>query len=217
MKNQKIQLGVPRALVTILILVWAGSGAAESPSLRLKPCDCSEFESESGPGIRLALEMNPEAEGVQQGQPEESDRTFELKSESAAFNASLLGTLIPLPTLILTLPGLIVGPSLGYFRSDLHGRAWLGIGIRTAGVGGVVSSFAICGWDCGPGDDSYNLAWAVFLAGSAITVGSAIYDIATVKASVRKRNTELEQTPLSIAPVYFSESGTVGIGVSLRL
>lgn len=140
------------------------------------------------------------------------------RSPAGAFNRSLLGTLIPLPTLILTVPGIVVGPSLGYFYGGKPGRAWMGIGLRVAGLGGMVSSFAICGWDCGPGDSGYDMAWIVFIAGGGLTVGSAIVDIATVKGAVRKRNEEVGAQPIaSIGPIYLPNAKTVGLGVRIRI
>lgn len=139
------------------------------------------------------------------------------KSPSTAFKYSLWGTIAPLPTLVLTLPAIIVGPSLGYFYGGKPGRAWLGIGLRTAGLGGMVSSFAICGWDCGPGDSGYDIAWVVFLAGGGLTVVSAIVDIASVKRDIRERNEKLStKTQLSAGPMYFPMTKTVGVGISLR-
>jgi hypothetical protein len=136
-------------------------------------------------------------------------------SENQAFHRSLYGTLIPFPTLVLTLPGLIVGPSLGYFYAHMPGRAFTGIGLRSAGLGGVVSSFLICGWDCGPGQDNYNLAWGVFLGSSALVVGSAIYDIATIKRAVRHRNAKMSSAQLTVSPRYFVQSKGVGMQVQI--
>ncbi len=139
------------------------------------------------------------------------------KSPSRAFTYSLVGTLAPLPTLVLTLPAIIVGPSLGYFYGGMPGRAWLGIGLRTAGMGGMVLSFVICGWDCGPGDSGYDIAWATFLAGGGLTVVSAIVDIASVKGAVRRQNEKLkEKSDLAVIPMYFPMTNTVGMGLSLR-
>ncbi len=139
------------------------------------------------------------------------------KSPSTAFKYSLWGTIAPLPTLVLTLPAIIVGPSLGYFYGGMPGRAWLGIGLRTAGLGGMVSSFAICGWDCGPGDSGYDIAWAVFLAGGGLTVVSAIVDIASVKGDIRERNEKLAaKAQLTAGPMYFPMTKTVGVGLALR-
>lgn len=135
----------------------------------------------------------------------------ELKSESRALGYSLVSTLVPTATLILAVPGLIVGPSTGYFYAGMPGRAWAGIGLRVVGVGGMVGSFAICGWDCGPGESAYNVAWAVLLSSAGILVSSAVYDIATVKAAVRKQNTALGGLGDSITPVYFTDSGAFGL------
>jgi hypothetical protein len=177
-------------------------------------CPCTNHKSQFI-GIRYVAQASYLAQAG-------NDRTFDTQpvlpiSEQQAFNRSLYGTLIPLPTLVFTLPGLIAGPSLGYFYGGKPGRAWTGIGLRTAGVGGMVSSFAICGWDCGPGDDSYDLAWAVFIASGALVVGSAVYDIATVKGAVRDRNERLLGDRWEISPRYFSRSRGIGLQVRFAL
>jgi hypothetical protein len=120
-------------------------------------------------------------------------------------------TLVPTATLVLAVPGIIVGPSTGYFFAGMPGRAWTGIGIRIAAIGGMISSFAICGWDCGPGDEAYNIAWAAFLTGAAITVGSAIYDIGTVKKAVRRKNAERMTARGRLVPAYFADSKAFGL------
>lgn len=137
------------------------------------------------------------------------------KSAQRAFRYSLYGTLIPLPTVVLTGPGLIFGPSLGYFNAGLRGRAWTGVSIRAVALGGVISAFAICPWECGPGDDGYTPAWIVFTASSGILVGSAIYDIATVKRAVRRHYAQDQSTAWSVSPAYFVQSKSIGIRVHL--
>ena len=119
----------------------------------LKSCDCPYAEASAGPGLKLRLLLAQTPNHENQNDDSVSQKSGEYKSESAAFKASLWGTLLPLPTIVLTIPGLIGGPSIGYFTSGLKSRAWMGIGIRTVGVGGAISAFAICGWDCGPNCD----------------------------------------------------------------
>lgn len=141
--------------------------------------------------------------------------SFQQKSENAAFNYSLFGTLIPTATLVLAYPGLLIGPSTGYFYAGQGGRAWTGIGVRALATGGMLSAFAICGWDCGKGDDAYDVAWAVFIASGGVFVGSAIYDIATVKGAVRERNHTFKAS-LAVAPIYSPARREVGLRLSLR-
>jgi hypothetical protein len=133
-----------------------------------------------------------------------------LRLARRAQNYSLLGTIIPLPTLFLTYPGLLVGPSLGYFHAGRPGRAWTGIGIRALATGGMISSFAICGWDCGSGDAAYSLAWAVFITSGGVFLGSAIYDIATVKGAVLRQGGAPGKTTWTVSPRYFADARAVG-------
>jgi len=125
-----------------------------------------------------------------------------LKSENKAFNLSLWSTLIPTITIVASPLGLIAGPSMGYFYGGAPGRGWLGIGIRTAGVGGMIVSFA-ASWDCSGSECGTGLAF--FTLGAAITVGSAIYDIATVKSIVRKHNQSLRKTGWMITPKFLAK------------
>jgi hypothetical protein len=140
-----------------------------------------------------------------------------MRLEQTAFKHSLYGTLIPVATLVLAGPGIIVGPSLGYFYADMSGRALTGIGVRMAGMGGVVMSFVICGWDCGPGHNNYNTAWVVFISSLGVTFISAIYDISAVKENVRRHNESLIKKAGLIEPAYFANSGAVGFRIVLRL
>ena len=138
-------------------------------------------------------------------------------SESHAFKSSLWSTLIPLPTVVLTIPGIIVGPSTGYFYGDMKGRAWRGIAIRTVGLGGMISSFAICSWDnCGPGDDNYTTAWLVFASSAGLMVASAVYDIASIKKDIRKKNASMTHTSLSLEPTYFVRMKSAGMILRVR-
>ena len=142
--------------------------------------------------------------------------TPQLKSPSIAFQKSLFGTLVPLPTLIFTLPGIIVGPSLGYFYGDMPGRAWSGIGLRFLGVGGMVSPIFIC-WDCSKGERRYTLSWVLFLAGAGLTVGSTIYDLGDIKSAVRNHNEKLKRRgKISITPTYFTDAKATGLSLTLR-
>ncbi len=137
-------------------------------------------------------------------------------SPSGAQQRSLLYTLIPLPTLILTVPGLIAGPSAGFFYAGMKGRAWSGIGLRTLALGGMFSAFGICGWDCGPGESAYSIAWAVFIGSSALLAGSAIYDIATVKKATIAKNERSANKSVTIYPLYIPRLKALGLLASHR-
>lgn len=117
-----------------------------------------------------------------------------------------------LPTILLTGSGLIIGPSLGYFYAGRPGRAFLGIGFRTAvGFGSLIGAFATCGWDCGPGDGAYDAAWGIIGAGTVLMAGSAIYDIAKVGRAVRAQNLKRDKLKLSVLPEYYPGSKALGL------
>ncbi len=165
---------------------------------------------------KWSLQVSPLATARLEILASADSQQFVLPSPGAAESRSILYTLLPLPTLILSVPALIVGPATGFFYGGLKGRAWKGIGIRTLGLGGMFSAFGICGWDCGPGDSSYDIAWAVFIAGGGIVVVSAIYDMATVRAAVAKRNASLTAPKAEIVPVYLVHSHAAGAKLVLR-
>jgi hypothetical protein len=128
-----------------------------------------------------------------------------------AAKRSLLWTVLPSATLILAPVALVGGPAAGYFYGGLPGRAWTGIGIRTVGLGAMIGAFGVCGWDCSSADGAYNAAWALFIGGSAILLGSAVYDMATVSGAVRKR-TRAEALVLPPSP----SGSPARVGISVR-
>jgi hypothetical protein len=137
----------------------------------------------------------------------------EPKSESTALGWSLWGTLVPLPTLYLTVPGLIVGPSLGYFYAGMSGRALIGIGIRTVAVGGIIAVLGIGLSDNIDSEDEPYIA-ALGFGSILLLVVDVVHDISVVKSHVRKRNAKLQESGWRISPQYFSESQTVGLNIS---
>lgn len=113
---------------------------------------------------------------------------------------------------ILISSGLIIGPSLGYFYAGRPGRAFAGMGLRTAiGFGALIGAFATCGWGCGPGEGAYNAAWGIMALGGAVVVGSAIHDISKVDDAVRAQNQKRENPRLSVIPEYFPGHKAIGL------
>lgn len=183
----------------VVVLLTPRGAAAQAPPI-LQPCPCLLAQAPGGlPAESLALRL---------------DTLPGYVSPDKAFNYSLLGTVLPVATLVAAYPGFLFGPSLGYFHAGQPGRAWTGIGIRALATGGMVSAFVICGWDCGKGDSAYDIAWVVLLASSGTFVGSAIYDIATVKGAVRRQNERLN-VAWSISPRYAANRGEVGLQLRL--
>ena len=150
-------------------------------------------------------------------------------SEATAFQRSLLGTVIPmgagwaialasggddnsavagLAGLSFT-GGLIVGPALGYFHAGKPGRAWAGIGARVLGLGAMVGALAES-WECSGSE--CDPATAVYVAGSILTIGSASYDIASVKGAVRRQNEAAGRMSVSVGPRF--AVGRVGVTVA---
>lgn len=117
---------------------------------------------------------------------------------------------------LLISSGVVLGPSLGYFYAGRPGRAFAGMGIRTAiGFGTLIGAFATCGWNCGPGDGAYNTAWGIIVVGGAVAVGSAIHDISKVDDAVRSENQKRRHPKLAVIPEYFPGSKAVGLRAKL--
>jgi hypothetical protein len=119
------------------------------------------------------------------------------------------------PALLIS-SGIILGPSLGYFYAGRPGRAFAGIGFRTAiGFGALIGAFATCGWDCGEGEEAYDTAWGILIIGGALVAGSAIYDIGKVDNAVRAQNLKHAGPKISVLPDYFPGHKTLGLRAKL--
>jgi hypothetical protein len=115
------------------------------------------------------------------------------------------------PALLIS-SGIIIGPSLGYFYAGKPGRAFAGMGLRTAiGFGALIGAFATCGWGCGPGEGAYDAAWGMMALGGAVVVGSAIHDISNADNAVRAQNQKRQNPRLSVIPEYFPGHKAFGL------
>ena len=156
-------------------------------------------------------------------------------SESGALGRSLWGTIAPIGVgfVLLTASsqggpdpdagigalgalsftgGLLVGPSLGYFYAGQRGRAWRGLGLRVLGFGALIAATG-ASWDCH--GDECRAAAALAVLGSAMTLGSAIYDIASVRGAVRRRNEAAQGVSVRVAPTYSSRRRAAGVSLQL--
>ncbi|HKG94168.1 MAG TPA: hypothetical protein VKA84_19815 [Gemmatimonadaceae bacterium] len=81
--------------------------------------------------------------------------------------------------------GLVAGPAMGYFEGGLPARAGAGMALRTLGtyliVGGVLGPALCEGPSCNPG-----AARSLLVAGSALTLGSAAWDLLRVRGDVAR-------------------------------
>lgn len=188
-------------IVTAVTVLFTQADAGAQYSPKPQPCPC-QLASQLLAQLSDSLDLD-------------NPNSARLKSEKTAFRYSLLSTLIPTATLVFAYPGLLIGPSTGYFYTGEGGRAWTGIGVRLLATGGMASAFVICGWDCGEGDSEYNIAWAVFLASGGAFVGSAIYDIATVERAVRRHNESLN-FEWSAVPTYSARERRLGLRIGMR-
>lgn len=157
----------------------------------------------------------------------------QLPSESAAFGRSLWGTIVPVSVglvigagnegpngnaetgalgFLAFTGGLVVGPSLGYFYAGERGRAWRGLGLRVLGFGALIGA-AAASWGCY--GNECKTAGAVALVGSVMTLGSGVYDIATVRGAVRRRNEHAQGVSINVEPTYSSRQRAAGIALQL--
>ena len=152
-----------------------------------------------------------------------SSSGLKLRSEHNALSASLIGTSCSWGLMLVASAAgayelgavgffaLPVGPSLGYFGAGLQGRAWGGLLLRALGLAGVVGGLALALED----EAGSAAVYAAFFGGAALVVGSTIYDLATVRRAVRKRNERIRGASLNVAPVLSPKSKTVGLSLQL--
>ena len=149
-----------------------------------------------------------------------------MKSEKTALAWSVVGTLAPLavsasyfvthdPSYLhadVAAIGMLVaplGPSLGYFYAGATGRALLGLGIRLAGLAGMIGgSYGLDNYD-----SNETLMEAFIIAGAGLTLASTVIDLAGVKKAVRRHNLKAQSVQMAIAPVVSPRSKTVGFQV----
>lgn len=157
-------------------------------------------------GIVFALFLN-QAPAFGQASAEAHD----LPSGRTATTISAVGTLLSIPLMFLGRDaaalgavGILTGPSIGYFYGGCWGRGLFSTGLRTA-FSFIMAAILY--------DNETNAGFSVWLGGMAL---SAIYDIATVKKAVNKRNqAKLARRKLDVALAPFAVRK--GAGVQLRL
>jgi hypothetical protein len=127
-----------------------------------------------------------------------------LKSGSAAFLWSFLGTVVPAGVAIASktessgatswpviLGAFVLGPSLGHFYADRPGRAFAGIGIRALAVVGLGAGVATAL----NGSGGEGLAYASLALGGAV----AAWDIIAAPHSAQVHNESIRPGRIAIA------------------
>jgi hypothetical protein len=143
-----------------------------------------------------------------------------LPKEKTAFTLSLTGALVSFAAAtgdapseissalgIAAVAGIMIGPSLGCFYGGCWGRGLLMTGLRV-GVSVAAIAYSL------ENDEADNTAVGVLWLSTLI--GSAIYECATVKAAVRKRNAgrlAKQGVKLDVAPFLARR----GAGLSVQL
>jgi hypothetical protein len=160
--------------------------------------------------------------GIVAGRPEARKFPFVLKSETTASRYSIVGTLLPIGMGFalqglsgntdyagLAFPGILAGPSLGYFYAGSPARAIGGIGIRCV----FLSTGLLFGMAAGEGGDPSGEATAIAMSLFGLMAADAVYDVARVRAHVRKKNREgLDGVSLNIVPLYLADRNAPGVG-----
>ncbi len=150
---------------------------------------------------------------------------IKMKSEKKAMILSVVGTIVPLAVsasyLLAHDPSSTqadmasismlfapLGPSLGYFYAGATGRALLGLGIRLAGLAGIIGG--TMGLDAS-GDETL---MKVFIAGGiGVAVASTIFDLAGLDKAVRRHNAKVQGLQMALAPVVSPKA----LGLQARL
>ena len=114
----------------------------------------------------------------------------------------------------IVVAGIVVGPGLGYHYQGKFDRELIGIGTRALCGATAIILYEASG-------ENYDLASPVpskpeFLIPAGLMVVSAIYDIATVRKSVRMKSESSINTILLLAPKYFAESKALGLGIEMK-
>ncbi len=152
--------------------------------------------------------------------PGQGDEVPGLRSENAAFLISLVGTVLPVG-IALSVPddgirttredllflGTAIGPSLGYFYC---GRVWRGLLT-------VVLRLALAGATYGfsTNEDALN---GLGYVTAGLYIGSAIFDLVSVRKAVRKRNEAVrarKRLDVSVAPFIMARAKGAGIRIQL--
>jgi hypothetical protein len=164
--------------------------------------------------------------GIVAGRPQAREFPFVPKSETKAFRYSIVGTLLPIGMGFvlqgltgntdyagLAYPGILVGPSLGYFYAGSPARAIGGIGIRCVALSaGLLFGFAVS-----EGGDASDGEVAVVVSLFGLVAADAVYDVAHVRAHVRKKNREgLDGASLNIVPLYLADRNASGVGLRVE-
>lgn len=152
------------------------------------------------------------------------------KSPGWALSYSLGSTVLFAP---LFGTGLIAGPAVGHFYAGNSGQAWTGIGIRsgaflTAGAGYALILSATLpavpekpGETTDPGDFRQLGEWAeptgtvLLVAGITVLLGSAAYDIATVRGAVRDYNRN-RTVQARVTPAVGPRGEQIGLSLQLQ-
>jgi hypothetical protein len=179
--------------------------------------------------LAAALLLTPDpasAQSTRLGAPSDSV-VVDQKSPSRALAYSLGGTVLLAP---LFGAGLVAGPAAGHFYAGNSGQAWAGIGIRsgaflTAGLGmGLIwGSTQPTGFKSDPdgeydptppfGDRARTAGVVLFGAGIAALLGSATYDVATVRGATKEQNRS-RAVQAQVAPAVGPHEQ---VGLSIRI
>jgi len=119
------------------------------------------------------------------------------------------GTRTPAATTVLSLAGVLVGPSIGHFYARRPGRAVAGVGIRTLALAGAVAAIGAA-WN----DESSTAAGAAVLA-LGVGVMSVFIDIVAAPDSARKHNEEVERVRAEVMP-RIGKGGIYGLRITAR-
>mgnify|MGYP001586736853 CR=1 FL=1 len=92
-----------------------------------------------------------------------------------------------------------------------RGRALLGLGVRLAGLAGMVGgSYGLDNFD-----SNATLMTAFIIAGAGVTLASTIIDLAGVKKAVRRHNLKVQSLQVALAPIVSPKTKCLGLQVQI--
>jgi hypothetical protein len=154
--------------------------------------------------------------------PDKSPSTAVWLSAGFTFIPAIIGAaLIPVNKYMpfyFSMPSLVFGPSIGYFYGRMNGRGLLFIGIHAVIAGGTLFWAAL--EDLKKMDENFNekIDYVPTLAtGTGLLAAAALIEIILLPFEVDKRNQELANKRIRIAPLYAFQGNSSTVGIQLGI
>jgi hypothetical protein len=109
----------------------------------------------------------------------------------------------------------VLVPPVAYAAAGRPGHGLVVLGLNTAlHVGLLAAGYAICDWDCGPGDDGFDAAWVVLGVGNAALTFLAMHQVRdAARGPAAARPPARAEARLGVVPSVDLPRRRVGVGV----